>query len=132
MAGYHVGNHIISELGYVPESADQFMDAVQDLKRQYRVRRGLYVADLDAGGGGGGGGSGGGGGGGGGGDVGSVGSVRLDGLRDRLQTLHAWLQRTINDSPAPDDTRGVIEMYLEAERESAASQILLINDDCRR
>lgn len=116
LASYHVGAHIVSKLGFVP-SSHQFTLAVEELRRQYRVQHGLYVppASNDAGGGGGGG-------------LG-IGSISLDGLQDRLRTLHGWLQRTMQDSPAPDDSRGVIEMFLEAEQETTATQIVLIDDN---
>lgn len=115
LASYHVGAHIISQLGVVP-SAHHFSLAVEELRRQYRVEHGRYVPPASKGAGcGGGGGL-------------DIGSLSLDGLQDRLRTLHGWLQRTKEERPAPDDSRGVIEMFLEAERETTASQIVFVDD----
>lgn len=111
MAGHRIGAHIITQTVGVPSSA-QFQRAAEALRRHHRLRSGLRASSKPSTSSG---------------DDG-VEEVSLDGLRDRLRTLHGWLQRATEGIPPPDDTVGLMELYLGADSEVAA-QILFVKDE---
>ena len=50
-----------------------------------------------------------------------------DPLRAKLRTLHAWLAKAVRDKnvAVPDDTVGVLELYLDAG-EATARRVMLV------
>ena len=98
IAGSHVSAHVVQSRGGSVPSPEDFFLAVDALRRE-RVAQAPPSIPRD------------------------------DPLRAKLRTLHGWVLRAVGEKSAalPNDTRGVLELYLD-RGERSASQVLLVEE----